>query len=417
MIAGQPFAPPAIPSKQQPTTASLFTRFVRYLPALALSLLCLASASCVLLLVLLPTAGLTAPFGHAHDLRSVMAPVAGYCILTGYACVWALAVASALAVVRTPPGHIPLWLYSREPGDQAYFHNVLQAVEKKLDGSLRFCRKCGAFKPDLAHHSKELGLCILTYQHWDLWANNAIGFYNHKTYLLTLGYSAFAHLLGALLLLPGVLRAEIGLSELPGRTILAVWHGGEASVTSYACLSLTASLILGGFSLYAAATTQHAFSVFFAHTRVSSAPLYTDCGSSSTATSSAAARPPTASSASSAARAGSRQSRPSPAGHSTLGQRATGRARAAATRYCGCSHRIKGSRAMASSSSSTSVIRSRRIWAARRRGQSIRRLLFFVPLFCWCPLQRPSVERPSLRDNFCDFHATPATQRGDCALL
>ena len=42
MIAGQPFAPPAIPSKQQPTTASLFTRFVRYLPALALSLLCLA---------------------------------------------------------------------------------------------------------------------------------------------------------------------------------------------------------------------------------------------------------------------------------------------------------------------------------------------------------------------------------------
>ena len=261
-IAGQPFAPPAIPSKQQPTTASLFTRFVRYLPALALSLLCLASASCVLLLVLLPTAGLTAPFGHAHDLRSVMAPVAGYCILTGYACVWALAVASALAVVRTPPGHIPLWLYSREPGDQAYFHNVLQAVEKKLDGSLRFCRKCGAFKPDLAHHSKELGLCILTYQHWDLWANNAIGFYNHKTYLLTLGYSAFAHLLGAILLLPGVIRAEIGLSELPGRTILAVWHGGEASVTSYACLSLTASLILGGFSLYAAATTQHAFSVF-----------------------------------------------------------------------------------------------------------------------------------------------------------
>ena len=268
MIAGQPFAPPAIPSKQQPTTASLFTRFVRYLPALALSLLCLASASCVLLLVLLPTAGLTAPFGHAHDLRSVMAPVAGYCILTGYACVWALAVASALAVVRTPPGHIPLWLYSREPGDQAYFHNVLQAVEKKLDGSLRFCRKCGAFKPDLAHHSKELGLCILTYQHWDLWANNAIGFYNHKTYLLTLGYSAFAHLLGALLLLPGVIRAEIGLSELPGRTILAVWHGGEASVTSYACLSLTASLLLGGFSLYAAATTQHAFSVF-SLTRVS----------------------------------------------------------------------------------------------------------------------------------------------------
>ena len=301
MIAGQPFAPPAIPSKQQPTTASLFTRFVRYLPALALSLLCLASASCVLLLVLLPTAGLTAPFGHAHDLRSVMAPVAGYCILTGYACVWALAVASALAVVRTPPGHIPLWLYSREPGDQAYFHNVLQAVEKKLDGSLRFCRKCGAFKPDLAHHSGARPL----HPHLP-----ALGFMGQQrdrlqsqTYLLTLGYSAFAHLLGALLLLPGVLRAEIGLSELPGRTILAVWHGGEASVTSYACLSLTASLLLGGFSLYAAATTQHAFSVFFAHTRVSSAPLYTDCGSSSTATSSAAARSRTASSGSSAARA------------------------------------------------------------------------------------------------------------------
>ena len=180
----------------------------------------------VLLLALLPAVGVAAPFGTDAALVGFSSTGTSL-IFMAYHLVWALAVLAALTTARMPPGHIPLWLYSREPGDQAYFHNVLQAVEKKLDGSLRFCRKCGAFKPDLAHHSRELGLCILCYQHWDLWSNNAIGFYNYKAYLLSLLYGVLAHGFGCALLLPGVLRAWPQADA--SYAFLAMWMGGVSS--------------------------------------------------------------------------------------------------------------------------------------------------------------------------------------------
>ena len=58
-------------------------------------------------------------------------------MLVAFHVVCVLALASLFKTSRLAPGAIPLWLCSREPGDQAYFHNVLQAVEKKADGSLR----------------------------------------------------------------------------------------------------------------------------------------------------------------------------------------------------------------------------------------------------------------------------------------
>ena len=236
-----------------------------------LGLVCTAEVACVLMLVLLPTLAVAAPFGMAHALVGV-SPAAVWSLLGAFGAAWVLAMISAVTVARVPPGHIPLWLYSREPGDQAYFHNVLQAVEKKLDGSLRFCRKCGAFKPDLAHYSRELGLCILCYQHWDVWSGNAIGFYNHKMYILALGYGALAHTISLGLLLPGVLRslaaAGYSLAELPSSVLLALWVGGEASVGAYASLAFTASALLGSgclmwlafhLMLIARGTTAHSF--------------------------------------------------------------------------------------------------------------------------------------------------------------
>ena len=265
MITGAPWPPPSAPAAKTATNKTFTSRVARRLPAVILVLVCGASITCVLLLVILPTIGAAAPLGSAYALSSggIPSPATGWGSLVAYLILWTFAAISAVSVARVPPGHIPLWLYSREPGDQAYFHNVLQAVEKKLDGSLRFCRKCGAFKPDLAHHSRELGLCILCYQHWDIWSNNAIGFYNHKMYLLALGYGALAHALTAALLLPGVLHATsaggIGAAELPARVLLTVIVGGDgsvltkgdSSVLAFACISLFASTLLGLGSLCA----------------------------------------------------------------------------------------------------------------------------------------------------------------------
>ena len=229
----------------------------------------------MLVLVLLPAVGIAAPLGSDYAVLSSSSSssslTAAWGVLGGYALLWSLAIASAVSTMRTPPGNIPLWLYSREPGDQAYFHNVLQAVEKKLDGSLRFCRKSGAFKPDLAHYSRELGLCILCYNHWDIWTNNAIGFYNHKAYVLTLLYGVLAHGLSLALLVPGVVRMwPLASAEQPPQLVLlhALWHGGDSAVLAYAALSVTASALLGGGclawlafhgSLVARGTTAHGF--------------------------------------------------------------------------------------------------------------------------------------------------------------
>ena len=206
----------------------------------------------VMALVLLP-AGLSsdAGFEAGFDEFSLGGGVA---LLLTHSLLYVLAAISFITTSRLAPGHIPLWLYSRDSGDQAYFHNVLQAVEKKLDGSLRFCRKCGAFKPDHAHHSKDLGSCVLTYQHWGFYMNNAIGFYNYKTYLLTLFYSATSQLLSALLLAPGLCQPapwtvaeEMSPGALPGGVHSGVGVGagrldgntlGEGSLTG---LTLTLS--------------------------------------------------------------------------------------------------------------------------------------------------------------------------------
>ena len=163
-------------------------------PPFLLCFLSIASYACVLALVLLPAAGLGAPLGRElAPSADEVGPTAAMLLLCAYDLVCALAVISFVKAARIAPGAIPLWLCSREPGDQAYFHNVLQAVEKKADGSLRFCTKCGAFKPDRTHHCPQLGQCVLVLQHWSVWCNNAVGFYNYKCYLLALLYAGLAH--------------------------------------------------------------------------------------------------------------------------------------------------------------------------------------------------------------------------------
>ena len=280
MIAGQPPAWQTTAPAQKPQTRAVSAQALRWVPAGLLSFVCLCEAACVILLVLLPATGVTPPLGTAFSSLGGDAAIArpsafsaavAWAGLFTYVLLWALAIASAIAVSRTPPGHIPLWLYSREPGDQAYFHNVLQAVEKKLDGSLRFCRKDGAFKPDRAHYCKELGLCILCYQHWDPWTNNAIGFYNHKSYLLSLLYGGCVHGAGLLLLLPRVQRQwpAVNAAQPPQLVLLhALRSGGDAALLGFAALATLASAVLAvscllwlGFHamLVARGTTAHTF--------------------------------------------------------------------------------------------------------------------------------------------------------------
>lgn len=259
MITSPPGATPKLPSygadnwpgesqllKPRP---SVLVLLLRYIPPFLLCFLSIASYACVLALVLLPAAGLGAPLGRElAPSADEVGPTAAMLLLCAYDLVCALAVISFVKAARIAPGAIPLWLCSREPGDQAYFHNVLQAVEKKADGqSLRFCRECGAFKPDRCHHCAELGQCVLAMQHWSPLCNNAIGYYNLKPYLLWLLYASLAHALALAALAPGLLRAADPLLAARGApVVVALRDGGEGSVLAYALVSALTSALVGG---------------------------------------------------------------------------------------------------------------------------------------------------------------------------
>jgi palmitoyltransferase ZDHHC2/15/20 len=59
----------------------------------------------------------------------------------------------------------------------------------KSDGSLRFCKKCQARKPDRAHHCSTCRRCVLKMDHHCPWLATCVGLRNHKAFLLFLIYT------------------------------------------------------------------------------------------------------------------------------------------------------------------------------------------------------------------------------------
>eukprot|EP00947_MAST-08B_sp_MAST-8B-sp1_P001328 g1328.t1 len=61
-------------------------------------------------------------------------------------------------------------------------------IQRKLDGRHRFCRVCGTYKPDRAHHDRMSGHCVLQLDHHDVWLGATIGYKNKKAFVLALFY-------------------------------------------------------------------------------------------------------------------------------------------------------------------------------------------------------------------------------------
>ncbi len=165
----------------------------------------------VLLPVLVPDLGMS----HGHSKRSYLTIAIGVLLLAMYQVLFFLLCVSAIRTVTTPPGDIPSWLRSDGKSDLHSYSNLLQAVERKRDGSPRFCRKTMAYKPDRAHYCPEVGRCVLQYQTFSVSLNSAIGFYNYKYYLLTVfyGFCTSAWVVGSCL--PDVIAQWPPFSALP----------------------------------------------------------------------------------------------------------------------------------------------------------------------------------------------------------
>lgn len=70
------------------------------------------------------------------------------------------------------------------------------------DRGIRRCHKCqDNYKPNRAHHDSVTGRCIVKFDHFCPWVNNAIGALNHKFFCLFLFYTALSCLISLFMLL------------------------------------------------------------------------------------------------------------------------------------------------------------------------------------------------------------------------
>merc|ERR1711907_756965 len=104
------------------------------------------------------------------------------------------------------PGRVPEWYARLEMERQGVHQNTSVAldteeykllanetqggsIEKKLDGSGRWCRKCVKVKPDRCHHCRVCQRCVLKMDHHCPWINNCVGYYNYKYFYLFIVYA------------------------------------------------------------------------------------------------------------------------------------------------------------------------------------------------------------------------------------
>lgn len=176
-------------AEQRPPRPSNGCSWIPFLLIASIALVLWATTSFV---VLLPTIvpSLLEVARSEKTPPSAFTMTVGVTMFTVFQVIFALLLVSALRTVFTAPGHIPAWLRSDGKSDLHSYSNLLQAVERKRDGSPRFCRKTGAYKPDRAHYCSEVNDCVLCYQAFSSCLNSAIGYYNYKFYLLTLFYAS-----------------------------------------------------------------------------------------------------------------------------------------------------------------------------------------------------------------------------------
>lgn len=109
--------------------------------------------------------------------------------------------------ISVDPGRVPEW-YARLEMERQGMHVPAQtmkendeeyrqlaedaiggSIEKKLDGTGRWCRKCIKVKPDRCHHCRVCQRCVLKMDHHCPWINNCVGYYNYKFFFLFITYA------------------------------------------------------------------------------------------------------------------------------------------------------------------------------------------------------------------------------------
>jgi hypothetical protein len=160
---------------------------------------------------------------------------------TCYIPAFLLALVSLFMASTTDPGAVPL---GARPLVTLRRGSSIEDADSTARRGMRRCNKCrDNYKPPRAHHDSVTGRCIIKFDHYCPWINNAVGALNHKFFSLFLFYTASTCLLSILLLFLQMIQcgyvysdedenADInnsGDSEAPGRDLQAKYVHAECN--------------------------------------------------------------------------------------------------------------------------------------------------------------------------------------------
>merc|ERR1712224_161528 len=172
------------------------------------------------------------------------------------------------------PGRVPEWYARLEMERQGVHQNTSVAldteeykllandtqgggIEKKLDGSGRWCRKCVKVKPDRTHHCRVCNRCVLKMDHHCPWINNCVGHFNYKYFCLFLLYLALGCLFTIATFFQHFRESMFHVRRSRHHHRMS-FDGRQCITTSFmiCCSILIALCILGGFHVYLVLTNQ-----------------------------------------------------------------------------------------------------------------------------------------------------------------
>mmetsp|Transcript_832 Transcript_832/g.1318 ORF Transcript_832/g.1318 Transcript_832/m.1318 type:complete len:459 (+) Transcript_832:101-1477(+) len=134
-----------------------------------------------------------------------------YCPIA-FLALWSLYMAWSTDPGGVPLGARPLTLLRRSSSTASNNNGEIATLPKPQQRAIRRCHKCNDnFKPPRAHHDSVTGRCIVKFDHFCPWVGNAIGAFNHKFFVLFIGYTLCASLLSLFLIF--VRLIQCGYSE------------------------------------------------------------------------------------------------------------------------------------------------------------------------------------------------------------
>lgn len=101
--------------------------------------------------------------------------------------------------ITTPPGFVPAnWIPPEASFEELEFAKTesSQNADRYFDASTfyrpRWCKYCSSYKPPRSYHCKDLNRCVLKLDHYCPWVYNAVGWRNHKYFLVFLFYASLS---------------------------------------------------------------------------------------------------------------------------------------------------------------------------------------------------------------------------------